>query len=201
MMRVSWWGKWQRGCACCLRRLTEAYRELDAEQGDGPEGGGRICGGEFVWARPVGKFGGGGADGSVDCAGCAGRTYRADQEAGDAGGGADRYSGRPDDRERVLHLLCGGGNGVAVAAGMFPCARGGYGFSARDGHARWAFGLGSERDVADVVGTGTGGFTVEPGIVRGDEMLVLLLLGIGAGADARAGCVNRRVRRGCADCA
>src|SRR5882672_3556457 len=189
-MSVSLPRKWQRGCACCWRRLTEAHRELDAEQGDGPEGGGRVCGGEFVWARSLGELGGGGADGGVDCAGCAGRTYCADQEAGDTGGGADRYSGGPDDRERVLHLLCGGGNSVVVAAGIFLCAWGGHGFSARAGHARWAFGMGSKRDAADVVGAGTGGFAVEPWIVCGDEMFVFLLLGIGAGADARASCIN-----------
>jgi len=39
--------------------------------------------------------------------------------------------------------------------------------------------LGRECDAADVVGAGAGGVALEPRIVRGNEMLVLLLFGTG----------------------
>src|ERR1700730_18386629 len=163
---------------------------LDAEQSDAAAGAGGICGGESIWSRRVGEPCGGGADGGIDRTGCAGWTYRAYEEAGNAFGRASRHFGRPDDRERVLHLFCGGGNGVPVATGVFLCARGGDGFSSRARDARGAFGMGSERDATDLVGTGSGGFAMEPRDVRRDEVSVLLLFGIGAGADARTSSVN-----------
>src|SRR4029077_8437137 len=167
--------------------------ELDTEQSDAIAGPGGICGGEPVRGRCVGESRGSGADGGVDRARCAGRTHRADEEAGHANGSADRHPGRPHDRERVLHLLCGGGNGVAVAAGVFLCARGGHRFFARVGHARGAFGMECGCDAADVVGTRPGGFALEPRIVCGYEVPVLLLLGIGVGVDAGASGADWRV--------
>lgn len=159
---------------------------MDTKQSDCAAGDRGICRGEFVWVWAMGKLGGGGADGDDDCAGCFGWAHRAAQESGDAGWGADRYPRRPHDRERLFHVFCGGGDGVAVAAGFLFCAGRGYGFSARPGDARRAFRLGRERDAADVVGTRAGGVALEPRFVRGDEMLVFLLPGIGIGADARA---------------
>src|SRR5262249_8483878 len=85
------------------------------------------------------------------------------------------------------HIFCGSGHGFAVASGAVFCARRGDGFSARASVEGRAHRLGREWNVADVVGTRAGGVTVEPWIVRGDEVPLLLLLGFGAGADARAG--------------
>src|SRR4029077_20866630 len=51
--------------------------EMDAEQSDAPEGGRGIRGGEFVRARNVGEFCGGGTDDSGDLAGRAGWPHRA----------------------------------------------------------------------------------------------------------------------------
>ncbi len=73
-----------------------------------------------------------------------------------------------------------------MAADFLFCARGGDRFFAGLGDARGALRVGRERDAADVVGTGAGGLALEPRFVRGDEVLVLLLFGIGVGVDARA---------------
>src|SRR5260221_8888437 len=160
---------------------------LDTEQSDAAASGGGVSGGERVWAwsldEPVGR----GADGGGDCAGRAGRVHRAAEEAGYAGGGATRHPGRQGDREYVFYLFCGGGDGVAVAADAVFCARGGDGFSARAGDEGRVFGVGRERDAAKRLGEGAGSVAMEPGIVRGDEVRVFLLFGIGAGVDARAG--------------
>ncbi len=60
-------------------------------------------------------------------------------------------------------------------------------FAARASHEGGTFRLGRECHAADVVGAGAGGFALEPRVVCGDEVLVLLLFGTGIGADARAG--------------
>src|SRR5258707_1627680 len=172
---------------------------LDTEQGDAVAGAGGICGGESIWARSVGEPDGSGADSGVDRTRCAGRTHRANKEAGDSHGSADRHFGRPDDRERVLHLFRGRGDGVAVAACVFLRARGGDGFSSRPGRARRAFRMGREHDAADLVGTGAGGFAVEPRTVCGDEMLVFLLFGVGTGAREGSRRAARCVGGGCSD--
>src|SRR5512135_1347365 len=143
--------------------------ELDAEQSDAAARGGGVSGGERVWAWGVDEPAGRGADGGGDCAGCAGRTHRAEEKDGYAGGGAVGHPGRPGDREHVLHLFCGGGDGVAVAADAVFCAGCGDGFSARAGDEGGVFGMGCERDAAERMGEGTGGVTLEPRIVRGDE--------------------------------
>src|SRR6266853_193108 len=67
------------------------------------------------------------------------------------------------------------------------CAGGGDGFSARAGDESGTLRLGSACHAAHVVGTGAGGFALEPGIVCGDEVPMLLLFGFGVGADAWAG--------------
>jgi len=192
---------WCARCDAWLVDRDHGYG-VDAEQGDVIAGGGGICGGEFVWAGSLGEPGGGGADGRSDCAGCAGWAHGTEKEDGYARGGAIGHSGRPDDRERVFHLFCGGGDGVAVAAGVLFCAGGGDGFSAGAGDEGGAFtdggGLGRDSDAADLVGTGTCGVALEPGIVCGNEVYVLLLPGVRAGADARAGGADRRDGSGCA---
>src|SRR5258708_7273952 len=66
-------------------------------------------------------------------------------------------------------------------------ARGGDRFSARLGVEGGALRVGSERDAANLVGTRAGGFALEPRTLRRVEVRVLLLPGIGAGVDARAG--------------
>src|SRR5713101_1130801 len=66
-------------------------------------------------------------------------------------------------------------------------ARGGDGFSARLGVEGGALRVGSERDAANLVGTRAGGIALEPRTLRRVKMRVLLLPGIGAGVDARAG--------------
>src|SRR5882724_10223729 len=160
---------------------------LDTEQSDAAAGGGGVSGGKRVWAWSLDEPAGRGADGGSDCAGRAGRVHRAAEKAGYAGGGATRHLGRPGDREYVFYLFCGGGDGVAVAADAVFCARGGDGFSARAGDESRVFGMGSERNVAERLGKGAGGVALEPGTVRGNEVRVLLLFGIGIGVDARAG--------------
>src|SRR2546427_739607 len=102
-------------------------------------------------------------------------------------GRAARHPRRAHDRERVLHVFRGCGDGVAVAAGILFCTWGDDGFPARAGDESRAFGLGGERDVADVVGTCAGWVALEPRDVCRDEVPMLLLSGFGAGADARAG--------------
>jgi HAD superfamily hydrolase (TIGR01490 family) len=198
---------WQRGCDG-ERRRKEALRlghGMDAQQGDGIAGGSGIRRGRAVWARSVGKFGGGGANGDGHCIGRAGRVHRAEEENGDADRGAAGHPGRPDDRERVLHLFCGGGDGVAVAASVLFCARGGDGLFARTGDEGRAIvdgsSLGRRSAAEDVVGAGAGGFAMEQRIVRGDEVPVLLLFGIGTGADARARSADgaNDGRRACVD--
>jgi len=61
------------------------------------------------------------------------------------------------------------------------------GISARLGVEGRALRVGSERDAASLVGTRAGGFALEPWTLRRPEVRVLLLPGIGAGVDARAG--------------
>src|SRR5882762_7125678 len=171
---------------------------VDAEQSDVAASGGGIRGGLPVWPGGVGKPHGSGADGGGDCAGRARRASRAEEKNGHASGRAVGHSGRPHDRKRVLHVFRGGGDGVAVAAGLVFCARGGDGFFARAGNEGRTFGMGRERHAADLVGAGAGGVALEPGVVCGDEVLVLLLSGIGVGADARAGGAGGRDSSGCA---
>src|SRR4029077_5952982 len=169
---------------------------LDTEKSNGVARGGGICRGEFVWAWAVGKPRGGWAHGGDDRAGCVGWAYCATEEFGDSRRRAARYSWRPHDRKRVLHVFRGGGDGVAVAARFLFCAGGGDGFSAGTGHARGSLRLGRECDAANMVGPRAGGVAVEPRFVCGDEMPVLLLPGIGVGVDARAGGPAGRNDRG-----
>src|SRR5580692_1985216 len=70
-------------------------------------------------------------------------------------------------------------------------------FSARAGSRRGALRLGREGDVGDMVGTGAGGVALEPRLVCGDEVSVLLLPRSGVGARARARSAARRYARGC----
>ena len=158
---------------------------MDTEQSDGFASGGRICCREFIWARAVGESSGGCADGYDDRAGCFGWAYRAAEESRDAGWRATRHSRRPHDRKCVLHVLRGGGYGVAVAACFLFCTGGGDRFFAWLGDARGALRVGRERDVANVVGPGAGGVALEPRFVCRDEVPLLLLFGVGAGVDAR----------------
>src|SRR5260221_7973021 len=180
---------------------------LDTEQSDAAASGGGVSGGERVWAwsldEPVGR----GADGGGDCGGRAGRVHRVAEEGGYDRGGVTGHPGRSGYREYVFYLFCGGGDGVAVAADAVFCARGGDGFSARAGDEGRVFGVGRERDAAKRLGEGAGSVAMEPGIVRGNEVRVFLLFGIGAGVDARAGGAAgsgddgyaRGDSRGCAD--
>src|ERR1700739_1116676 len=105
-----------------LRNLVPAGAHgLDAEQSDAAASGGGISCRELVWAWGLDEPAGRGADGGGDCAGCAGRTHRAAEEDGDAGGSATGHLGRPRDREHVFYLFCGGWDGVAVAADAVFC--------------------------------------------------------------------------------
>src|SRR5580704_13737266 len=183
---------WQGGCLVTSRPLSDAQQvgaggyAVDTEQSDGFASGGGICRGEFVWARAVGESCGGCAHSDDDRAGCLGWAYRAAKESGDACWRATRYSRRSHDRKCVLHLFRRGRNGFAVATGFLFCARGGYGFSARAGHACGALRVGRERDASNMVGAGAGGLALEPRFVCGDEVPLLLLFGIGVSIDARA---------------
>jgi len=159
---------------------------MDAEPSDAAASRGRVRGGVSVWARGVGEPYGRGADRGGDRAGCVGRSSRPQEKNGHSGGRATGYSGRPHDRERVLHLFRRGGDGVAMAAGFVFCARGGDGFLARAGDEGGTFRLGRECDAADVVGAGAGSIALEPRVVCGNVVPVLLLFGTGIGADARA---------------
>src|SRR6266852_4053320 len=138
-----------------------------------------------------------GADGGGDRAGRSRRASGAEEKNGHAGGRAVGHPGRPHDRKRVLHVFRGGRDGIAVAADFVFCARGGDRFLARAGDESGTFRLGRRRHAAYLVGAGTGGVALEPRIVCGDEVPVLLLFGIGVGADARAGGAGRRVSGGC----
>src|SRR5258705_29788 len=73
------------------------------------------------------------------------------------------------------------------------------GFGARASDEGGAFRSGREWDAANLVGAGAGGVAMEPRAVCGDEMLVFLLFGIGAGVDARAGGADRRAHFACAN--
>jgi HAD superfamily hydrolase (TIGR01490 family) len=168
---------------------------VDTEQSDGIARGGGICRREFIWPRAVGKSCGGCAHSHDDRAGCFGWAHRAAKESGDASWRAARYSRRPHDRKRVLHVFRCGGHGIALAASFLFCARGGDGFSARAGHARGALRVGRKRDAANMVGPRAGGVALEPRFVCSDEMPLLLLFGVGVGVDARAcGALGRNDR-------
>src|SRR5467141_2064171 len=160
---------------------------MDAEQSDAAASRGGLRGGVLVRPRSLGEPYGRGTDRGGDSVGCVGRSSRPQEKNGHSGGRAVGHYGRPDDRERILHLFRRGGDGVAVAAGFVFCARGGDGFLARAGDEGGTFRLGRECDAADLVGTGAGGVALAPRIVCGYEVSVLLLFGLGAGADARAG--------------
>src|SRR5713226_7041308 len=177
-------------------RLAGEYA-MDTEQSDVSASGGGIRGGLPVWPWGMGEPHGGGADGGGDRAGRSRRASGAEEKNGHAGGRAVGHPGRPHDRKRVLHLFCSGGHGVIVAADFVFCARGGDRFLARAGDESGTFRLGRKRHAAYLVGAGTGGVVLEPRIVCGDEVPVLLLFGIGVGADARAGGAGRRVSGGC----
>src|SRR5712692_1613109 len=178
-------------------RLAGEYA-LDAEQSDVSAGRGGLRRGMPLRARGVGESHRGGADCGDDCAGCARRAHRAEEKNGHAGGRATGHSGRPHDRKRVLHVFCSGRDGVALASGFVFCARGSHGFLARAGDEGGAFRLGCECHAADAVGPGSGHFALEPRPVCGDEMPVLLLSGIGTGADTRTGGAGGRTGGGCA---
>ena len=160
---------------------------MDAQQSDAVARAGGIRGRESVWPRRVDEPAGRGADGDFDRTGCVGRAPGADAEDGHASGRADRHSGGPRRREHVLHVLCGGGDGVSVVADAVFCARCGDRFSAWPGDEDGALGMGCERNAANVVGSRAGGVAMEPRRVCGAEVRVLLLPGIGVGVDARAG--------------
>src|SRR5271163_486862 len=78
-----------------------------------------------------------------------------------------------------------GRHGVAVAAGVFLRARCGHRLPARTRHGRRPFRLGRERHAANLVGTHARSFALEPWLVRGDEVPLLLLPRVGVSADAR----------------
>src|SRR2546421_11778806 len=114
---------------------------MDAEQSDPAASRGRVRGGRSVWARGVGEPYGRRADRGGDRAGCVGRLARPQEKNGHSGGRATGYSGRPGDRERVLHLFRRGGDGVAMAAGFVFCGRGATdffrGLAVKGGHSGW----------------------------------------------------------------
>src|SRR5260370_29785451 len=139
----------------------------------------------------------GGADRGHNRAGCTRRAHCSEEKDGHADGRATGHPGGPDDRECVLHVFRSRWDGVTVAAGFVFCARGGDRFSARTGDESGTFRLGSERHAADVVGAGAGGIALEQRFVCRDEVLVLLLFGIGIGADARAGSAGGSTGSGC----
>src|SRR5712692_1832259 len=160
---------------------------MDAKQSDVIASGSGLCRSVSIRARGVGEPHCGRTDRDRNRPGCARRAYGTEEKNGNAGGRATGHPGRPDDRERVLHLFCGRWDGLAVAAGFVFCARGGDGFPARAGDESGAFRLGCERHATNLVGAGAGGFALEPRVVCRDEVLVLLLFGIGVGADTRTG--------------
>src|SRR6266446_1567097 len=171
---------------------------MDAKQSDVAAGYGGVRGGRSVRAWSVGESHGHGADRGGHRAGRTRRAPRSEEKNGHAAGRAIGHPRRPHDRERLLHIFCCRGDGVAVAAGFVFCARGGDRFSAWVGDQSGPFRLGRERDAADLVGSGAGGVALEPRIVCGDEVSVLLLFGFGVGADARAGRAGGRLGGGCA---
>src|SRR5229473_8081470 len=170
---------------------------LDAKQSDAIASGSGVCGRVPIRARGLGEPHGGGADRGHNRAGCTRRAHCSEEKDGHADGRATGHPGRPDDRECVLHVFRSRWDGVTVAAGFVFCARGGDRFSARAGDESWAFRLGSERHAADVVGAGAGGVALEQRFVCRDEVLVLLLLGTGVGADTRAGSACGSTGSGC----
>jgi len=185
-----------KGCFQSTQQARAGGYAVDTQQGDGASRGGGVRRSEPVWARAVGQSRGGWADCYRDCLGCFGWAYRKEEKAGDARRRADRYSRRPHDRKRVLHVFRGGRHGVAVAAGFLFCAGRSDGFSAWVGDACRALWLGSRRDADDLVGTRAGGVALEPRFVCGDEVSLLLLSRIGAGADARSRSAAQRNDRG-----
>src|SRR5213594_4483094 len=112
---------------------------------------------------------------------------RSGEKNGHARGRATGHPRRPHDRKRVFHVFCRRGDGVTVATGFVFCAWSGDGFSAWAGGESGTLRRGRKRDAAHLVGPGASGLALEPGTVCGDEVSVLLLLGFGVGADARAG--------------
>src|SRR5712672_592005 len=171
-------------------RLAGAYA-MDTEQSDIFASPGGIRGGVLIRARAVGQPYGRGAHRCVHSSGRTGWAPRAEEEDGHAGWRATGHPGRSNDRERVLHLFRGRRDGVALAAGFIFCARGSNGLPAGAGDEIGTFRVGCKRHAADLVGEGSGGIALEPRFVRGDEVLVLLLSGVGTGADARAGGADR----------
>src|SRR6266851_2687740 len=170
---------------------------LDAKQSDAIASGSGVCSRVPIRARGLGEPHGRGADRGHNRAGCSRRAHCSEEKDGHADGRATGHPGRPDDRECVLHVFRSSWDGVTVAAGFVFCARGGDRFSARTGDEGGTLRLGSERHAADVVGAGAGGVALEQRFVCGDEVLVLLLLGTGVGADTRAGSAGGSAGSGC----
>src|SRR5216684_3960193 len=166
---------------------------LDAKQSDAIASGSGVCRRVSIRARGLGEPHGGGADRGHNRTGCTRRAHCSEEKDGRATG----HPGRPDDRECVLHVFRSRWDGVTVAAGFVFCARGGDRFSARIGDEGGTLRLGSERHAADVVGTGAGGVALEQRFVCRDEVLVLLLFGIGIGADTWAGSACGSTGGGC----
>src|SRR6266436_911398 len=170
---------------------------MDAEQSDVSASSGGVRSRVSLRARFLGEPHSSGVDRGRDRSGCPGRAPCPQEKNGYAGGRATGHSRRPHDRKRVLHLFCRGGDGVALVAGFVFRAWRGDGFLARTGHESGAFRLGRERDATDMAGASDRSFALEPGIVCSHEVPLLLLLGVGIGANARAGRVGRRIGCGC----
>src|SRR5689334_7862011 len=180
-----------------LSRLAGAYA-MDPEQSDTLASPSGIRGGLLIWARGVGQSYRSGAHRGVHRAGRIGWVPRPEEEDGYAGWCATGHFGRPHDRECVLHVFRRSGNGVALAADFIFRARRSNGLLAWAGDEIGTFRVGRKRHAADLVGEGSGGIALEPGAIRGNEMSVLLLLGIGACFDSRTCRAHREFGGGCA---
>jgi len=188
LLKKRWLTRVLLACGVLLWWFDEHTDDLDTEQDHAASRGSGLRSRGAVWAERVAEPVGGGINGDGDPAGRAGRAYCEEEKTGDAGRRADRHPRRPHDREHVLHVFRGGGDGLVVAADAVFCAWRGDGFSAEPGVQGGPFRLGNERDGEEPLEPCAGGFAMEPRAVRDDEVRVLLLSGAGTGADAWSGC-------------